>query len=186
MPFVSFCRYLLSLLLVCLLTPGGLQAQEPPLDLFDWLESSPYAERIDQSDRKVRAHLVGLGRIKKVRGDWSPEKLERLNGRVLSSTWRITEGAGSALMFDEAVAAIEERDDARLLFSCEARACGASVQWANMVFGQRILYGTESSQRYSAYALGEEGEARHRVVVYASARTSARQYLHTEIVIQGP
>lgn len=165
---------------------GALHSQEDPLSLFEWIDTSPYAERIDQRDEEVRAHLIGLGRIKKVRGDWSPEKLERVNGRVVSSTWRITDGASSADLFEEAVADIEARDDARELFACSARDCGASVQWANMVFGQRILYGTEASQHYSVYALGAEGDSSHRVAVYAAARTSRRQYLHTEIVVLDP
>lgn len=165
---------------------GVAHSQEDPLTLFEWIDRSPYAERMDRRDEPVRAHLIGLGRIKKVRGDWSPEKVERVNGRLVSSTWQITDGESSADMFDEAVAGIEARDDARALFACSARACGASVQWANMVFGQRILYGTEESQHYSVYALGAEGESTHRVAVYAAARTSKRQYLHTEIVVLEP
>ncbi|MFN2328487.1 MAG: DUF4892 domain-containing protein [Chromatocurvus sp.] len=161
---------------------GAVQSQENPLTLFEWIEKSPYTERVDQRDEQVRAHLIGLGRIKKVRGDWSPEKSERVSGRLVTSTWRIVDGESSADMFEEAVAGIKARDDARVLFACSARDCGASVQWANMVFGQRILYGTESSQHYAVYALGSDDDSTHRIVVYAAARTSARQYLYTEIV----
>jgi len=165
---------------------GKAHSQADPLNLFEWIDTSPYAERIDHRDESVRAHLIGLGRIKKVRGDWSPEKTERVNGRLVSSTWRIKDGASSADLFDEAIADIEARDDARELFSCSARECGASVQWANRVFDQRILYGTEESQHYSVYALGAEGESSHRLAVYAAARTSRRQYLHAEIVVLAP
>ncbi|MEQ8516675.1 MAG: DUF4892 domain-containing protein [Chromatocurvus sp.] len=186
MPFASVIRLTTCLFLACLLSSGTLRAQEAPLELFDWLEMSPFAERVDQSERQVRAHLIGLGRIKKVRGTWNPETLERVNGRLLSTTWQIIDGASSAAIFREVVSIIEERDDARLLFSCTARECGASVQWANMVFGQRILYGTESSQHYRAYALGPEGASTHRVLVYSSARSSDRQYLHAEIVVLAP
>lgn len=165
---------------------AALRGQEDPLQMFEWLRESPYADRIDQKDRDVRAHLVGLGRINKVRGDWNPEKLERVNGRVVSSTWRLTDGATSEAMFEELVAVVEDRSDARLLFSCTGRGCGPSVQWANLVFGQRILYGTESSQNYAAWALGEEGASTHRVLVYGSARSSDRQYLHIEIIELAP
>lgn len=187
MRFANVIRFFI--LVSALALPWGMaqaQAQDDPLELFDWLESSPYAERVDQSDKRVRAHLVALGRINKVRGDWNPEEDERVNGRVLSSTWQIIEGASSAEMFDEVVALIEQRGAARQLFSCSGRSCGPSVQWANLVFGQRILYGTESSQHYRVYALEEEASAGYRVLVYASARTSDRQYLHTEIVVLAP
>ena len=185
MPFVSFHRVIIAFLMIFALSPGLSQAEEGPLQLFDWLERSPFAERVDQTDKQVRAHVVGLGRINKVRGSWNPEVQERVTGRLVSSTWQIRDGAGSAIIYQEVVEGIEERNDARLLFACTARGCGPSVQWANRVFGQRILYGTESSQRYSVYELGDEGST-HRVLVYASARSSDRQYLHTEIVVLAP
>lgn len=182
MPFGRFKHVIACLVTGCTLLSGVVQAQEDPLTLFEWIETSPYAERVGQRDERVRAHLIGLGRIKKIRGDWSPDKTERVNGRLLSSTWQIKDGASSADMFEQAVAGIEARDDVRGLFACSARDCGASVQWANMVFGQRILYGTESSQHYAVFALGPDGDSTHRIAVYAAARTTDRQYLYTEIV----
>ena len=80
-------------------------------------------------------------------------------------------------------------------FACEARACGSSVQWANRIFGERLLYGTEVSQRYRAFRLrtpaddgegtpigSEEGVAEARLLIYASARSSDRQYLRVELL----
>lgn len=186
MPFGSVKHVIACLAATCMLAAGAAQSQEDPLALFEWIETSPYSELVDQRDEEVRAHLVGLGRIKKVRGDWNPEKVERVNGRLISSTWRIIDGESSADMFEKAIADIEARTDSRALFSCSARACGASVQWANMVFGQRILYGREESQHYGVYALGAEGDSTHRIAVYSAARTSDRQYLHAEIVVLAP
>ena len=185
MPFVSYHYVIIGVLLMVSLFSQAPQAEEP-LQLFEWLERSPFAERVDQTDKQVRAHVIGLGRINKVRGSWGPEAQERVTGRLVSSTWQIRDGASSTVIYEEVVEGIEERSDARLLFACSARSCGPSVQWANRVFGQRILYGTESSQRYSVYALGEEEASTHRVLVYASARSNDRQYLHTEIVVLAP
>ena len=160
----------------------SLWAQDDPMQLFAWLQESVYAERVEHREKNVRAHLVGLDRINKVRGTWNPEKLERVSGHMVSSTWRMREGVTSAAMFEDAAAVVEDRPDARLLFSCEERGCGPSVQWANLVFGQRILYGTEVSQLYRVWALGGPDEDTHRVMIYASARSSDRQYMHTEII----
>jgi len=81
---------------------------------------------------------------------------------------------------------LDARDDAELMFQCEARACGPSVQWANRMFQQRVLYGTESSQRYRVYALAQPGEQVQRMLIYASARTAERQYLHIEVLSGEP
>ena len=75
-------------------------------------------------------------------------------------------------------AAIEE--GASELFTCNGRACGHGSQWANRIFGQRVLYGREDMQRYRVYAL--EREVSYRMVVYSSSRTADRQYLHVELL----
>jgi hypothetical protein len=64
------------------------------------------------------------------------------------------------------------------LFSCDGRACGRAVQWANRVFGQRVLFGREDLQRYAVFAL--PGENAGRLLVYSAERTADRQYLHVE------
>ena len=175
-------KFFIILFAPLLFNPSALRAQDDPLTLFDFLESLPFAKKVEERDEKVRLHLVGLGGIKKVRGVWNPAELERVNGRLVAATWQIMDGATSAVVFEEAVAVIEARDDARVLFACSGHLCGPSVQWANLVFDQRILYGRVASQNYSVYALGPEGDATHRVIVYSSARTSERQHLHTEII----
>jgi len=66
------------------------------------------------------------------------------------------------------------------LFSCDGRACGQGVQWANRVFHQRELYGREDLQRYRVYSL--EGDSSYRLVVYGAERTLDRQYLHVDLL----
>ncbi len=81
----------------------------------------------------------------------------------------------------EELSEIIERDFANtLLFACESRACGPGVQWANRVFKQRLLYGQESQQRYRVYAL--DRQPGYRLLIYNSARTMDRQYLHVELL----
>jgi hypothetical protein len=139
---------------------------------------------VDEFEGDVRAHLVGLGRINKFRGAWNPEEVLRVSGTLRSLTVRAEAGASSQSLFEGVQEALESMDNASVLFSCEARACGPSVQWANLVFEQRILYGTENSQRYRVYSVGDE-EGATLVLLYASARTSDRQYLHIELIERG-
>ena len=75
---------------------------------------------------------------------------------------------------------LESVSGARILFSCDGRSCGKSVQWANRVFAEKVLYGREELQRYRAYAL--EDPASHYIQLYSAARTADRQYLHIEIL----
>jgi hypothetical protein len=141
----------------------------------------PHAEVVDQASEPVLDHVVGLGPMQKVRGDWRLEESERLTGQLSRYTWRIVDGFSSRALFEDATMEVEAMPGSELLYACEARSCGGSVQWANRVFHQRVLYGTESSQRYRVYAL-REGEREQRLVMYASARTSDRQYLHMELL----
>ena len=141
----------------------------------------PHAEVVDQASEPVLDHVVGLGPMQKVRGDWRLEDSERLTGELTRYTWRIVDGFSSRALFKDAAREVEALPGSELLYACETRSCGRSVQWANRVFHQRVLYGTEASQRYRVYAL-RDGEREQRLVMYASARTSDRQYLHMELL----
>ncbi|EED32815.1 conserved hypothetical protein [gamma proteobacterium NOR5-3] len=158
----------------------------PPAEYFAALDQYTHLESIDStSGRRVRDYLVPLGAIEKIRGVWSPRDSERLSGSLDRHTWRVLDGYTA----DEMVAELDQRlalnEAARKDFSCDARACGSSVQWANRIFQQRMLYGTEVSQRYRVYSIELDGD-RYRLLIYASARSSDRQYLHVEAVKISP
>ena len=82
---------------------------------------------------------------------------------------------------------------------------GSSVQWANRIFGERLLYGTEKSQEYRVFEISGDANAdvpavqtldqdqaesgstsadpgKTTILLYASARTNERQYLRLEIL----
>jgi hypothetical protein len=183
-PASRLCALGIILSLCTIAVPGAAQSSLAAR-LFDGLLDSPYAEVVDEFDGEVRAHLIGLGRINKFRGAWNPEEVLRVTGTLRSLTVRATAGASSQSLFEGLQETLEGMDGASLLFACEARACGPSVQWANLVFEQRILYGTENSQRYRVYSLGDEGQGSTLALFYASARTSDRQYLHIELIERG-
>ncbi|GAB5415896.1 MAG: hypothetical protein Cons2KO_34990 [Congregibacter sp.] len=171
------------------------------------IESSP--------EQAVAQFRVPLGAMQKVRGVWAPEYAVRVSGQHRSWTWRLEEGfsAGEVLAEIESVLTMTgatlanenayksegqsiEAEVARV-FTCDARACGSSSQWANRIFGQRLLYGTEASQRYRVYAvrpagspIGAEGSKNEKsddftaswLILYASARTANRQHIHAELL----
>ncbi|MEH6593816.1 MAG: DUF4892 domain-containing protein [Halioglobus sp.] len=149
-----------------------------PFELVDKLNAYPHAVEVSQATMEVRDHEIGLGAIKKIRGVWQFKESERLSGTLDRHTWQIVDGFSSLEIFEGLVAELESDGMAELLFACEGRSCGQGVQWANRVFGERILYGREELQRYSVYAL--TGEVSFRVILYSAARTADRQYFHME------
>ncbi len=163
-------KYIVSLLLAATATLA--QAQSPG-ELLAQLDAYPHAVQINHSVSEVIDYEVGLGAMKKVRGVWGLDESERLSGTLHRYTWQIIDGFTSNEVLEEAVAAMA---DAQTLFSCDGRACGRGVQWANRVFGERLLYGRDDLQRYRVF--GEEGQ--WRFLLFSAARTSDRQYLHAE------
>lgn len=157
-------------------------SEEAPLPLLNSFDDYTQLERLDPvRERNVRDYLIPLGAIEKIRGKWSPRDSERQSGILRRYTWRVSEGYSSEEFVESMDLQLAGNASATLLFSCNARACGSSVQWANRIFEERLLYGTEASQRYRVYTLVNDAQ-RHRLLIYGSARSSDRQYLHAELL----
>lgn len=179
-----------------LLPLSSLHADEPALpaaqELLELLASYAYLEQVDASDaEEVSRHLVPLGAMSKIRGVWAPRQSERMDGELWRFTWRVNDGFLSSEVVTSLDDSLSNNPAAVLRFSCEARACGSSAQWANRIFGERLLYGTEASQRYRVYTIDEakgkaDSEAAqidNRLLIYASSRGASRQYLHLEFLV---
>ena len=155
---------------ICLASPGK--------DLAERIDEYPHIAAVESSSGTVVDHEVGLGALQKIRGIWRFKDSERMSGELFRSTWQVIDGFSSAEVLAGMEAEIAEIDGAELLFSCGGRSCGSGSQWANRVFGQRILYGRDDLQQYRVYGLGQE-----RWIIYASARTADRQYLHLDVLV---
>ena len=168
---------MLGLLMV--ITSSPLLA-ESPLQLLQQLNDFPHATNIALVEEDVLDYEIGLGAIQKVSGAWKFKKSERLDGTLTAYTWQVIDGFSSQEVMAQLVAKVEQEEGAELLFSCEGRACGRGVQWANRVFHQPVLYGREDLQRYRAYSFA--GDPRTILVIYSGARTADRQYLHGQVL----
>ena len=163
-------------------SPG--MAQEPlgATGYLTYLQDQFFLQPIDEPVRRdVRYYLVPLGAVQKVRGKWSPRESERVTGTREAHTWRITEGFTVDDIVDDLAGRLAEDAGAELRFQCGGISCGSSVQWANTVFNERLLYGTQDSQRYRVYAIDEGGDE-YRLLIYGAARTVDRQYLRVELL----
>lgn len=164
-----------------LFSAGAASAAEPTFELLlEQLSEYPHSEQVAFSEQQVVDHEVGLGALRKVRGEWRFKDSERLTGTLLSYTWQILDGFTSAAVMDELLGPLAKKESAVMLFECIGRACGKGVQWANRVFGERVLYGREDLQQYRVYAF--QAENAYRLVGYSAARTADRQYLRVDLL----
>ena len=168
----------LALLLQALTVP--VHCEEVPLLFSDFLAMQP-VELIEEESLGDGSYLLPLGAMQKLRGNWRPEHSERLRGSGNRFTFRLEEGFASSEVVDELDDLLAAREAAELLYSCDARACGNSSQWASRIFEEELLYGRAETQRYRAWRL-QLAAAEYRVVVYASARSTDRQYLRLELL----
>ncbi|MEM9256149.1 MAG: DUF4892 domain-containing protein [Pseudomonadota bacterium] len=151
------------------------------LGYLSLIRNYPHTELVNESSGLVQDHEVGLGAIKKVRGTWRFRDSERLTGTLSRYTWQVVDGFSASEVMDELLDAMSPEIQLTALFECDGRSCGRSVQWANRVFNNRVLYGREDLQRYRVFSLGAGGK--DRLMLYSAARTADRQYLHAELLV---
>lgn len=152
--------------------------------LLRQLDESARVRQMAFSSEEVVDHEIGLGAIQKVRGAWQFKHSERLSGTLLSYTWQVGNGYRAAEVMAQLLDSVARIEGATNLFSCDGRACGRAVEWANRVFEERVLYGREDKQQYSVFAFA--GEQAARLIVYSAERTEDRQYLHVELLLTAP
>ena len=163
-----------------LFTASLLRAETPQV-LLEALDAYPHAVRVSYSQVEVVDHEIGLGAMQKIRGTWRFKTSERQSGSLVRYTWQIVDGFTSNEVMEEIETKLE---GASVLFACDGRSCGQGVQWANRVFRERVLYGRDELQRYRVF--DPLGDGRHRLLLFSSARTADRQYLHPELLTLKP
>ena len=122
-----------------------------------------------------------LGRLQRTRGVVIPENSERLRGDVSKVIYEVSQeftGEDVYQFFQEQFA---ERGY-EVLFSCAGRECGSSNYWANDIFRNRVLYGPERNQFFTAVRIeSDEGESAH-LVLYIITRGNRQIFAYVEII----
>lgn len=126
-----------------------------------------------------REYLLGLGAYQKIGGRWRHKHSESVRGQLTRYTWLIDEGYTTEDAYGWALQLMPPGSEE--LYSCRGRACGSSAQWANRVFGQRLLYGHDDRQQYSVWRFND-GTDDWSLVIYAVDRANRRHYLHLDIL----
>jgi hypothetical protein len=169
---------LLWITICAVLSVGTVRASD-----FVWTDLSafPHAELTLESQQKVQDYEVGLEALQKRLGEWGFRESLRVSGELERNTYAIIDGFDAREILNERVQLATQQSDVVTLFQCTGRDCGRAVQWANLVFGYRLLYGQENEQRYWIGAqLRQEGS--RLFLGYSAFRTASRQYLHLETI----
>ena len=138
-----------------------------------------HAEEVARTEQPATDYLLGLGALQKIRGLWRHKASETITGDLQRVTWKANSGFTSEEGYDFLRGQLSQQGE--LLFECTGRQCGSSAQWASRVFEERLLYGHDDRQRYSAWRFIDE-DATWSIVLYASDRANRRHYLHMDVL----
>ena len=137
--------------------------------------SSSHALLIGQVNSYVSDREIGLDALQKRLGHWGFENSIRVSANLQEATYQIVDGYSAAESLQQHVQNFTTEYGVTTLFQCEGRDCGRSVQWANRVFEERLLYGQDNDQTYWVGKTDSDDPAVY--VAYSAYRTESRQYL---------
>ncbi|MBL6744271.1 MAG: DUF4892 domain-containing protein [Pseudomonadales bacterium] len=152
------------------------QATDHPL-----ISGFPDSEIISAEFESDSNYSLVLGRLQRSRGVVIPENSERLRGDVTRLIYEISlefNGEDVQQFFQEQFA---ERGYEQL-FNCAGRECGSSNYWANDIFRNRVLYGPERNQYFTAVRINSDISEPSHLVLYIITRGNRRIYAYLEIV----
>jgi hypothetical protein len=155
-----------------LLLSMALPLAAEPLDKR-WRYARVYQER----GPETLDYLLGLGAFQKIRSRWRLDRSDVIRGELTRVTWQVMDGFTAEEGYEWYREQLPE--GAEKLFECRGRSCGDSVQWANSIFEERILYGHDDRQRYGVWRVESEGET-WTLVLYAVDRANRRHFIHLD------
>jgi hypothetical protein len=120
------------------------------------------------------------GAIRRISGRLRYEREVAAQGALTAVTYELPSTHTANEVFTQAREALQAQN-AKLLYWCQGRECGASSLWANAVFNQSILYGSDDQQAYVLARLAEPN-ADSLVALYSITRGNRRAYLHAELL----
>ena len=173
----SLCSKLLSAS-VLMVIASAVYAQQTDHPLISGFRDSEIISAEFEADSN---YSLVLGRLQRSRGVVIPENSERLRGDVTRLIYEVSQefnGEDVQQFFQEQ---FTERGYEQL-FSCAGRECGSSNYWANDIFRNRVLYGPERNQYFTAVRIDSAISEPSHLVLYIITRGNRRIYAYLEIV----
>lgn len=139
--------------------------------------------RLDQKHINDHSYILPMGRIKKdrVTGRDLPDKYQKLRGDFSSTVWEL-KGDITRLEAKNTVAEFVQSPIYEMVFQCYGRDCGESFAWANAMFNQPTLYGSDRTQ--TLWVVKHKTLNQYQLY-YLIERPNRRLYLYREILTPG-
>jgi hypothetical protein len=168
----------LSLLALCSFSPLLFAADVPGSQDLPIVPRTVDAQIVDYRPSVEIERIYPLGSIRKISGQLRFDGQVNARGNVTSVTYELPPEHSATQAFTAAREALQKQD-AQLLFWCQARDCGESSLWANEVFGNAKLYGADNEQAYLLLRLAAPKD-NTLVALYSITRGNRKAYLHVE------
>ena len=136
------------------------------------------AKVFDEQPAREQERVYPLGALRKISGQLRMEGKVESRGQVSSTTWQLPPERSAGEAFTAAREALQA-DGGYPLFWCEKRDCGESSLWANEIFRNARLYGSDEDQSF--ILLRRSGDDPDTLIaLYAITRGNKRAFLHVE------
>jgi hypothetical protein len=133
---------------------------------------------VEQRPEVEQERLYPMGAVRKISGQLRIDQQVVGKGQARSVTYQLPPERTAGEVFASTRQALRAQG-AQLLYWCEARDCGESSLWANEIFGNSRLYGSDEQQAF--LLLRQAAPADDRLIaLYSITRGNRRAYLHVE------
>ncbi|MDD2048227.1 DUF4892 domain-containing protein [Pseudomonas putida] len=133
---------------------------------------------VDERPAQVQERVYPLGGLRKISNQLRVEGKIESRGEVSSVTYELPRERSANEAFTAAREALQ-KDGGYPLFWCQARDCGENSLWANEVFKNRQLSGSDEQQAFILLRRSAE-QSNTLIALYSITRGNKRAYLHVE------
>ncbi|MDO9618025.1 MAG: DUF4892 domain-containing protein [Pseudomonas sp.] len=170
-----YCLGLSLLLASCVVWADVAGSQD--LDVLPRFAGSKIVSFKDVAEQE---RIYPQGAIRRISGTLRYEREVAAQGRVTAVTYELPRTHSANEVFASARETLQA-EDAELLYWCVGRECGSSSLWANAVFDNATLTGSDDQQTYALLRLAEPRQD-SLLALYSITRGNRRAYLHAELL----
>lgn len=171
-------RYCLALSL--LLTSAVVWADVAGSQDLDVLPRFSGSKIVSFKNVAEQERIYPQGAIRRISGTLRYEREVAAQGQLTVLTYELPRTHSANEVFAKARGDLQAQD-AELLYWCVGRECGSNSLWANAVFANATLTGSDDQQTYALLRLAEPRQD-SLLALYSITRGNKRAYLHVELL----
>lgn len=169
-----------AVLLLLLASPALWAADIPGSRDLDSLPRFAGSKIVSFEEAAEQERIYPQGAIRRISGKLRYEREVQASGYLTALTYELPRTHSANEGFAAAREALQAQD-AELLYWCVGRECGANSLWANVVFENALLSGSDEQQSYVLLRLAEPRQD-NLLALYSITRGNKRAYLHAELL----